>query len=58
MITYILLFILSTKPLYSYGRQSYVALVARDYSKLKANLLFLFITIAVLVGVIIAIKAT
>jgi|GEM_PF-2610154 len=55
-IVYIILLLLAPRPLYLYGRGAYLALQAHDHSRLKANLLFLGITVAVIVGMIVVME--
>lgn len=52
-IVYIILLLLAPRPLYLHGRGAYLALQAHDYSRLKASLLFLGITVAVITGMIV-----
>ncbi len=47
----LLILMLASKPLYNFGSAAYVGLKQRDYSRFKANLLFLGITLSVYVGI-------
>jgi hypothetical protein len=52
-IVYIILLLLAPRPLYLHGRGAYLALQAHDHSRLKASLLFLSMTVAVVIGMIV-----